>query len=98
MEISKVKIALIDRIISTDDVNLLNRIQEIINKFETFSLVNEPLHTYETSEQIHALNDWQKERIKKALKQVDNGEFITNEKAEIEIEKWFQEQEKLYGQ
>lgn len=98
MNIDKLKLEIITKIIATDDVELLNKIQEIINAYKSNLFVNEPPATYATSERIHILNDWQKERIEKALKQVENGEFVTNEEAEIELEKWFQEQEKLYGQ
>lgn len=98
MNIDKLKLEIIAKIIATDDVELLNGIQEIIYSYKSNLLVNEPPATYETSQRMHILNDWQKERIEKALKQVENGEFVTNEEAEIELEKWFQEQEKLYGQ
>lgn len=98
MNIDKLKLEIIAKIIMTDDIELLNKIQEMINYYQSNAIVNEPQATYETSERMHILNDWQKERIKKALKQVENGEFITNEEAEIELEKWFQEQEKSYGQ
>ena len=98
MNIAELKLEIIAKIIATDDVQVLNRIQEILNKSESLLITNEPTGTYETSERIHILNDWQKERVEKALKQFENGEFITNEDAEIELQKWFQEQEKLFGQ
>lgn len=98
MNIAALKLEIIAKIIAADDVELLNKIQETIHHFNSLPLVNEPTTIYETSEQIHILNDWQKERIEKALKQIENGEFVTNEEAEIEIQEWFQKQEKLYGQ
>ena len=98
MNIDKLKLEIISKIIAIDDVKVLNQILEILSTSELHFVINEPPATYETSERMHILNDWQKERIEKALKKVKNGEFITNEEAEIDLQKWFQEQEKLYGQ
>ena len=75
---------------------LLNKIQEIINDYQSSLKVNEPSSTYQktTSENIRVFNEWEQKRIDIALKQVENGEYITDEEAQIEIEKWFNEQEK----
>lgn len=96
MEISKIKIALIDKIIAIDDIEFLNKIQETIDGYESFSRLNEPNSTYEKvkHEKIRVFNEREQERIDRALKQVENGEYITDEEAQIEIEKWFKEQEK----
>ena len=96
MEISKIKIALIDKIIATEDIEFLNKIQETIDGYESFSRINEPIASYEKvkHENIRVFNEWEQERIDRALKQVENGEYITDEEAQIEIEKWFKEQEK----
>lgn len=96
MEIPKIKIALIDKIIAIDDIEFLNKIQETIDGYESFSRLNEPISAYENikHEKIRVFNEWEQERIDRALKQVENGEYITDEEAQIEIEKWFKEQEK----
>ncbi|MCI4442870.1 MAG: hypothetical protein JHC39_05125 [Lentimicrobium sp.] len=101
MNIDEFKLEIIAKIIATDDVALLNKIQEIINDYELNSLVNEPTSTYEkaTSEKIFVLNEWQQKRIDIALKQVENGEYISDEEAEKEIQIWFKEEdERLSGQ
>lgn len=92
MSTSDLKLKLIAQIIATDDALLLDRIEEIIN---SNLIVNEPTSTYEKvdSEKIYVFNEWQQKRIDIALKQVENGEYISNEEAQIEIEKWFEEQE-----
>lgn len=101
MNIAELKLEIIAQIIATDDVALLNKIQEIINDYESNSLVNEPAVNYEktTSEKIYVLNEWQQKRIDIALKQVENGEYITDEEAEKEMQIWFkEEEERLSGQ
>jgi predicted transcriptional regulator len=79
----------------------LNRIAAIIEAYESNPLVNEPTSTYEkaTSEKIYVFNEWQQKRIDIALKQVENGEYLTEEEDEKEMKKWFEEEdEKLSGQ
>ena len=101
MNIAELKLEIIAKIIATDDEALLNKIQEIINDYESNSLVNEPTSTYEkeTSENFFILNEWQQKRIDLALKQVENGEYISDEEAEKEMQKWFkEEEERLSGQ
>jgi predicted transcriptional regulator len=101
MNIAELKLEIIAKIIATDDVALLNKIQEAINDYESNSLVNEPSTIYEkaTSEKIYILNEWQQKRINIALKQVENGEYITEEEDEKEMQIWFkQEEERLSGQ
>ena len=96
MNVAELKLEIIEKIIATDDTELLSRIKEIIESYESNSLLNDPTSTYEkaTSEKIYVFNEWQQKRIDIALKQVENGEYISDEEAQIEIEKWFEEQEK----
>lgn len=101
MTIDELKLEIIARIMATDDVALLNKIIAIIDSIDTNSLVNEPTTTYEKvkSEEIFVLNEWQQNRINIALKQVENGEYISDEEAEKEIQIWFkEEEERLSGQ
>ena len=101
MNIAELKLEIIAKIIATDDIALLNKIQEIINDYESNLLVNEPTSTYEkeTSEKIYVLNEWQQKRIDIPLKQVENGEYISDEEAEKEMQIWFkEEEERLRGQ
>jgi len=100
MNIAELKLELIAKIIATNDSVLLDKIKEIINAYESNSLVNEPTSTYEkvASEKIYAFNEWQQKRIDIALKQVENGEYLTEEEEEKEMQRWFKEEEKLIGQ
>ncbi len=101
MNIAELKLEIIAKIIATDDVALLNKIQDIINDFESNSSVNDPAATYEkvTSEKIYVLNEWQQKRIDIALKQVENGEYISEEEDQKEMQIWFkEEEERLSGQ
>lgn len=93
MEISKIKIALIDRIIATDDIEFLNKTQEPIDGHESFSRLNEPIATYEKvkHENIRVFNEWEQARIDRALEQYKNGECISDEEADKEIQKWLED-------
>jgi uncharacterized secreted protein with C-terminal beta-propeller domain len=90
MNIAELKLEIIAKIIATDDEALLNKIQEIINDYESNSAVNELLTTYD---RIRVFSEEEQRKINIALKQVENGEYISDEEAQIEIEKWFEEQE-----
>jgi hypothetical protein len=90
MNIAELKLEIIAKIIATDGEALLNKIQEIINDYESNSAVNEPLTTYD---RIRVFSEEEQRKINIALKQVENGEYISDEEAQIEIEKWFEEQE-----
>jgi hypothetical protein len=101
MNTAELKLELIAQIIATNDSILLNEIKETINSYESNLLVNEPTSTYEKipSEKIYVFNEWQQKRIDIALKQVENGEYLTEEEDEKEMKKWFEEEdEKLSGQ
>jgi hypothetical protein len=93
MEISKIKIALIDKIIAIDDIKFLNKIQETIDGYESFSGLNEPIATYEKvkHENIRVFNEWEQKRIDRALEQYKNGECISDEEADKEIQKWLED-------
>lgn len=96
MNISELKLKLIEKIIHSNDIEFLMKIETFLVQNNDF-MVNEPKTLYENSTKKFVLNDWQKARIKKAQQQIENGEFLTEEEAEIEIQKWFEEEEKLYG-
>ena len=98
MENADLKIELIQKIIQTNDLNILMDISELLHFENTILQVKEPVEVYEKKEKVYVLNDWQKARIKKAKQQIENGEYLTEEEADIEMQKWFEEEEKLYGQ
>lgn len=101
MNLAELKLELIAKIIATDDLILLNRIKEIMDSYEPNATVNDPTSTYEkeTSEKIYVFNEWQQKRIDIALKQVENGDYLTEEEDEKEMQRWFKEEdERLIGQ
>ncbi len=100
MENSALKIEIIQKIIETDTIEILMEISEILSSCSENSLlqVNESSTVYEKTNQVYVLNEWQKARIEIALKQFENGDYLTEEEDKIEMEKWFKEEEKLYGQ
>jgi hypothetical protein len=102
MNVAEIKSNIIDKINAINDINLLLKIDMLLKdaKYpesdEKLFLVNEPALKYESlkKEDIYVFNEWQQERINIALEQYKNGECISDEEAQIEIEKWFEEQEK----
>ena len=99
MNIAKLKLEIIPKIIATNNSVLLERIKEIIDYYDTNLAVNEPPIVYKNStSQTIILNEWQQKRIDIALKQIKNGEYLTEEEEDKEMQKWFKEEEKLFGQ
>lgn len=88
MNIAELKLEIIAKIIATDDVTLLNKIQEIINDYESNSLVNEPTTTYE---RIRVFSEEEQRKINLAVQQYENGECISDEEAEKEIQEWLED-------
>ena len=96
MTIAKEKLELIQKIIACNDTTILMEIKAIL--LADKNKLDEPTTSYEKEEKIYVFNEWQQERIHKSIKQVENGEFLTEEEAEKDIQEWFKEQEKLFGQ
>jgi hypothetical protein len=98
MKINELKLELIAKIISTNDEATLIKIKAVLdNSNETILVIKEPTTAYVKTEKVFILNEWQQKRIDIALKQVENGECISDEDAQIEIEKWFKEEEERFG-
>ncbi len=98
MKINELKLELIAQIISTNDEATLIKIKTVLdNSNETILEIKEPTTAYVKTEKVFILNEWQQKRIDIALKQVENGECISDEDAQIEIEKWFKEEEERFG-
>lgn len=92
MTIAELKLELISKIIATNDFSILNEIKEILqNKEETILAVKEPSITYTKDEKVYVFNEWQEERINRALKQYENGECISDEEAQKEIQAWLED-------
>lgn len=93
MNISDLKLDLIKAIIETNDIALLNKIIEIMNSDKHTSSVNESTSTYEkaAAEKVYVFNESQQKRIDKALEQYENGECISDEEAQKEIQAWLED-------
>jgi len=88
MNLDELKLEIIGKIIATDDVVLLNKIQEIINDYESSSLINEPTTTFE---KIRVFSAEEKRKINLAIQQYENGECISDEEAQKEIQEWLED-------
>jgi len=88
MNIAELKLEIIAKIIATDDVALLNKIQEIINDYESNSVVNEPVATYD---RIRVFSEEEQRKINLAVQQYENGECISDEEAQKEIQEWLED-------
>ena len=88
MNIAELKLEIIARIIAINDVALLNKIQEIINDYKSNSLVNEPTTTYE---KIRVFSADEQQKINLAVQQYENGECISDEEAQKEIQEWLED-------
>lgn len=89
---SELKLDLIQRIIDTNDVDLLMKIKDLLdNSFNEDSFVNEPSAVYEKTEKVRVFNEWEQARIDKATRQYENGECISDEEAQKEIQAWLED-------
>lgn len=77
--------------LSMTKVQLKNKLIEKIESIEDLALIEELLGlvSIETNN-IYNLNSEQTTLIHKAQKQIDNGEFITNENLNKEIDEWLE--------
>lgn len=91
MELATLKLGLIQKIIATNDMDLLLKIKAILENPEISLELNEPSIAYKVDKKLYVLNEWQQERINLALKQIDNGECISDEEAEKEIQAWLED-------
>lgn len=102
MDIAGLKLDLIKKIIETNDIDLLLKIKSLSDNKnysesgENVSSANEPVAEYEKlkTNDIRIFSEAEQKKINIALEQYENGEFISNEEAQIELEQWFREQEK----
>lgn len=92
MNIGELKLELIAKIIHTNDLETLMKIEAVLNNIQqTIHEVNEPPTTYIKSEKVLVLNEWQQAKIDKALQQYENGECISDEEAQKEIQAWLED-------
>ena len=88
MNLAELKLEIIAKIVTTDDVALLKKIQEIINDYESNSVVNEPVTTYDRT---RIFSEEEQRKINLAVQQYENGECISDEEAQKEIQEWLED-------
>lgn len=88
MNLAELKLEIIAKIVATDDVALLKKIQEIINDYESNSVVNEPVTTYDRT---RIFSEEEQRKINLAVQQYENGECISDEEAQKEIQEWLED-------
>jgi hypothetical protein len=88
MNTPELKLKLIAQIIAINDAVILDRIEEIINSSEPNSLVHEPTSTYE---RIRVFSEEEQRKINLAVQQYENGECISDEEAQKEIQEWLED-------
>lgn len=87
MNTAELKIDLIAKIIKINDVSILIKISELLNDLNKSSFeVNEVATNYVKTENIRIFNEWEQAKIDKAIKQFDDGECISDEEAQKEIQ------------
>lgn len=92
MTIAELKLELIGKIIVINEITILTNIDELLNNFnKSSSLVNEASIDYTTTKNIRVFNEWEQSKIDKAIQQFDNGECISDEEAQKEIQAWLEE-------
>ena len=88
MNTAELKLKLIAQIMAINDAVLLDRIEEILNSFDSNSLVHEPISTYE---RIRVFSEEEQRKINLAVQQYENGECISDEEAQKEIQEWLED-------
>jgi hypothetical protein len=91
MKNSALKIEIIQKVIETDNIEILMDIYEMINSNNSSSQLNEPLEVYEKTEKVRYFTEWEQDKINKAVLQYENGECISDKEAQKEIQAWLED-------
>lgn len=92
MNIGELKLELIAKIIHTNDLETLMKIEAVLNNIQqTIHEVNEAPTAYTKTEKVYVFNEWQQAKIDKALQQYENDECISDEEAQKEIQAWLED-------
>ena len=87
MSTAELKLKLIKQIITINNTILLDRINEIINSYQSNLLVSQPSSTYE---KIRVFSEEEQRKINLAVQQYENGECTSDEEAQKEIQEWLE--------
>lgn len=92
MNIAELKLEIIRKIINTYDLETLIKIEEFLkNETSQINVVNETSSVYKKIEEARVFDELQQARIDKATRQYENGECISDEEAQIEIQSWLED-------
>ena len=99
MTTSELKLYLIEKIKETADIDLLLKIKSLLeeNNYavteDNSSVVNEPALRYESlkDENIRIFSPSKQKKIDQALREYENGECISDEDAQKEIQAWLED-------
>ncbi len=91
MKNADLKIELIQKIIESDNLDILMNISELLHPEIAVLQVNEPTEVYEKTEKIRIFNESEQAKIDKALFQYENGACISDEEAQKEIQAWLED-------
>lgn len=80
MSTKELKMNLMRTISSIEDVSVLEKIKQFLKS--------------QTAEKVYILSEDQLAILNESIEQFTNGQFLTEEEAEKDIEKWFKEEEK----
>lgn len=80
MSTKELKMNLMRTISSIEDVSVLEKIKQFLKN--------------QTEEKVYILSEDQLAILNESIEQFTNGQFLTEEEAEKDIEKWFKEEEK----
>jgi uncharacterized protein YkvS len=71
-------------------IELKRRVIGRINKVNDYSLLMDLMRILDDSDdnEIHRLSQKHKNAIQTAINQIENGEFLTNDQADKEIDEW----------
>lgn len=88
MTIAELKLELIANIIATNDTILLDKIKDSIISYESSNSVKESTLAYE---KIRIFSAEEQRKINLAVQQYENGECISDEEAQKEIQEWLED-------
>ena len=80
MSTKELKMDLMRTVSSIEDVSVLEKIKQFLKN--------------QNAEKVYVLSEDQLAILNESIEQFKNGQFLTEEEAEKDIEKWFKEEEK----
>jgi len=78
MTVLELKKRIIGKIKNSEDTELLEEVYRLMN-------------TDDEDSKVYVLSEEQKSVVEEAIKQLDNGEFLSGEESDVEVKKWLGE-------